>query len=192
MRVRAYSTARLIEMGHRMAMLPGSYSRQEWRSVATASGCLDAFEAPEAITDAAIIRTLILDKENPSSIRACLERARANGRAVRTALSREMWEALNDGWRKLELTSAAEAQRDAQRTRSDIVASAASEAETLKNRALREIERTRDQSLKGLFDAMTIRVIERTQERLSETLSDADQERLMDEALGEFTSSSTV
>ena len=109
---RADSTARLIEMGHRMAMLPGSYSRQEWRSVATASGSLDAFEDPEAITDAAIIRTLILDSENPSSIRACLERARANGRSVRAALSREMWEALNEGWRTLELTSAAEAQRD--------------------------------------------------------------------------------
>ncbi|MEO1687938.1 MAG: alpha-E domain-containing protein, partial [Pseudomonadota bacterium] len=28
--------------------------------------------------------------------------ARANGKAVRTALTQEMWEALNDGWRRLE------------------------------------------------------------------------------------------
>ena len=84
---RADSTARLIEMGNRMAMLPGSFSRQEWRSVAAASGCLDAFEDKEGITEADIIRTLLLDPDNPSSIRACLERARANARSVRTALT---------------------------------------------------------------------------------------------------------
>lgn len=109
---RADSTARLIEMGHRMTMLPGSHSRAEWRSVAAASGCLDAFEYPDAITESDIIRTLLLDAENPSSIRTCLERARANARAVRTALTREMWEALNDGWRKLELMEPAQAERD--------------------------------------------------------------------------------
>lgn len=109
---RADSTARLIEMGHRMAMLPGSYSRLEWRSVAAAAGCLDAFPDPDGITEADIVKTLLLDAENPSSIRACLERARANGRAVRTSLSRQMWEAVNEGWRTLELMDPQEAQRD--------------------------------------------------------------------------------
>lgn len=109
---RADSTARLIEMGLRMTMLPGSFSRLEWRSVAGAAGCLDAFPDPDNITEADIVETLLLDPENPSSIRACLERARANARAVRTAISREMWEALNDGWRKLELMDPVEAKRD--------------------------------------------------------------------------------
>ena len=109
---RADSTARLIEMGHRMAMLPGSQSRQEWRSVAAASGCLDQFADPEGIDQAAIVRTLLLDNENPSSIRTCLERARANARSVRTDLTREFWEAINDGWRKLELLEPAQANRD--------------------------------------------------------------------------------
>ena len=109
---RADSTARLIEMGNRMAMLPGSFSRQEWRSVAAASGCLDAFEDKDGITEADIVRTLLLDPDNPSSIRACLERARANARSVRTALTMELWTALNDGWRKLELLDPAEADRD--------------------------------------------------------------------------------
>jgi F-type H+-transporting ATPase subunit b len=83
----------------------------------------------------------------------------------------------------------AEAHRDAERTQSDILASARHEAETLKRRALREIERTRDQSLKGLFDAMALRVVERTEQRLAQTLTPADQERLMDESLAEFMSS---
>lgn len=80
-----------------------------------------------------------------------------------------------------------EAHRDAERTRNDIAEAARSEAETLKRRALREIERTRDQSLKGLFDAMALRIIERTEQRLAETLTAEDQQRLMDESLGEFT-----
>ena len=109
---RADSTARLIEMGLRMTMLPGSFSRLEWRSVAGASGGLDAFPDPDNITEADIVETLLLGEDNPSSIRTCLERARSNARAVRTALTREMWEALNDGWRKLELMDPAEAKRD--------------------------------------------------------------------------------
>jgi len=109
---RADSTARLIEMGYRMGMIPGGRPALEWRSVAAASGCLDAFEDPEGITEAAIVRTLILDAENPSSIRACLERARTNGRSVRTVLTTPLWETLNDGWRKLELMDPIEAQRD--------------------------------------------------------------------------------
>lgn len=83
-----------------------------------------------------------------------------------------------------------EAHRDAERTRSDIVESARGEAETLKKRALREIERTRDQSLKSLFDAMALRVIERTEQRLAESLTTEDQQRLMDESLSEFTAAS--
>lgn len=98
---RADATARLIEMGHRMAMVPGSNEMEEWRSVAAASG-----SAPEMVEDAkltagAVVQRLLLDPENLSSIRSCLTSARANGRAIRTALTQDMWEALNDGWRQL-------------------------------------------------------------------------------------------
>ena len=43
---RADATARLIEMGYRMAMLPGSNEQEEWRSVAAASG-----SAPDIVDD---------------------------------------------------------------------------------------------------------------------------------------------
>ncbi|MEC9431322.1 MAG: alpha-E domain-containing protein [Pseudomonadota bacterium] len=99
---RAESTARLMEMGQRMAMLPGAGERDEWRSVVTSCGSAHHFDDGERITEVAAARSLVLDPENPSSIRACLAAARANGKAVRTALTREMWEGLNDGWRKLE------------------------------------------------------------------------------------------
>lgn len=99
---RAESTARLIEMGQRMAMLPGAGARDEWRSVVMAAGAATHFAADERITETTAVRALLLDPANPSSIRACLAQARANGKAVRTALTREMWEAMNDGWRRLE------------------------------------------------------------------------------------------
>lgn len=109
---RADSTARLVEMGLRMAMLPGGGARKDWRSVAVATGCLDMFENADAITEKAVVATLLLDAENPSSIRSCLEQARSNARAARNALTREMWEAVNDGWRKLEQMSTDDVARD--------------------------------------------------------------------------------
>lgn len=98
---RADATARLIEMGRRMTMLPGSNEMEEWRSVAAASG-----SAPDIVSDhnlnvSAVVQRLLLDPDNRSSIHSCLTAARANGRAVRTALTQDMWEALNDGWRQL-------------------------------------------------------------------------------------------
>ena len=39
--------------------------------------------------------------DNPSSIRNCFEVARTNARAVRTALTMEMWEAINSAWLEL-------------------------------------------------------------------------------------------
>jgi uncharacterized alpha-E superfamily protein len=98
---RADATARLIEMGYRMAMLPGSNELEEWRSVAAASGSAPDIAEAQRLNAGAVVQRLLLDPENQSSIRACLTSARANGRAIRTALTQDMWEALNDGWRQL-------------------------------------------------------------------------------------------
>jgi len=98
---RADATARLIEMGYRMAMLPGSNEMEEWRSVAAASGSAPDIVGEERLNASAVVQRLLLDQDNASSIRSCLNSARANGRAIRTALTQDMWEALNDGWRQL-------------------------------------------------------------------------------------------
>jgi uncharacterized alpha-E superfamily protein len=41
---------------------------------------------------------LALDPDNPASIRSCIEQARENARAVRGAITSEMWEVLNASW----------------------------------------------------------------------------------------------
>ena len=109
---RADATARLIEMGSRMVMLPGGRARDEWRSVARVTGSMGLTDSAGPVTQDAIVAALILDADEHSSIRACQARARQNGRAVRTALTRDLWEALNEDWRRLETLDVRTASRD--------------------------------------------------------------------------------
>jgi len=109
---RSECTARLLEMGRRMTMLPGQANDTEWRSVVRASGCPVAVDHAEPFGETDAIRTLLLSPDNPSSIRSCIARARANGRAVRTALTQEMWEAINESWRRLETLAENDARRE--------------------------------------------------------------------------------
>lgn len=99
---RADATGRLLMMGRRLAMLPEGVSGDDWRSVLRVAGSEGFVEPNHEVTESDAVAVLLLDPDNPSSIRATLDAARANGKAVRTALTLEMWEALNDGWRRLE------------------------------------------------------------------------------------------
>ena len=108
---RAEGAARLIEMGQRMTMLPGA-GRDEWRSVVAAAGAGGQFDPEERITEPMIVDRLLLSPDEPFSIRHCLNRARDNAKAARTAVTQEMWEALNDGWRRLEMVDSAAAMRE--------------------------------------------------------------------------------
>lgn len=98
---RAENMARLIEAGYRIALLPriGDDRGREWISTLESAGCSDAYrEKHGEITTKNVIDFLMFDASNPSSIHACLAAARRNARTQRTALTREMWEALNGSW----------------------------------------------------------------------------------------------
>lgn len=97
---RAEATARMISMGQRMAMLPGTQGRSEWTSLLRATGA--SLPEDRDVTESDIVSQLILEKTNASSIQTCLIKARENGRAVRTSLTQEMWESLNEDWRYLQ------------------------------------------------------------------------------------------
>ena len=84
----------------------------------------------------------------------------------------------------------AEAHRDAEHTKQDIIATARRESETMRNRALHEIARARDQSLDEIFVTLNERVITATEERLSKQLTADHQSRLVEEALAKFESTS--
>jgi len=97
---RADFTARLVEATVRLDALssrPGGEAA--W---ASALAVLDADEAfatsGEATAQDAVVRYLTLDKGHPGSIARCLDMARDNARAVRTALTRDAWTAINRAW----------------------------------------------------------------------------------------------
>jgi len=80
----------------------------------------------------------------------------------------------------------AEARRDADRTKTDILATAQQEAEATRKRALDDIGRARDQAVAELFDHVRANVVSVTEKVLSRSLTDADDQRLIDEALAEM------
>jgi uncharacterized alpha-E superfamily protein len=96
---RADFLARILEAASRLASLPGSSSHNPWSSALESSGMADAFAEKYGAPDERSVRQyLAFDPDNPSSIRSCLEAARSNARSVRTALTVELWEAINEAW----------------------------------------------------------------------------------------------
>ena len=101
---RAEYLARILEATQRLTALPIAYggTSNEWESAVATAGCTGAFFAhyteanEENVTD-----FLAFSTANPSSIRNCFEVARTNARAVRTALTVEIWDAINGAWLEL-------------------------------------------------------------------------------------------
>lgn len=101
---RAESLARILEATQRLASLPVAYagSTNEWESALAAAGASIAFaEKHEEANAETVVNYLVFDTGNPSSIVNCFEVARHNARAVRTALTMEMWETINGAWLEL-------------------------------------------------------------------------------------------
>lgn len=96
---RAENMARLIDAGLRLSLTNLSSEQDEWQSVLVTAGVEAAYKAKYADFEPRhMIDFLLSDFDNPSSVLSSIETARTNGRMVRTALTRETWEALNEGW----------------------------------------------------------------------------------------------
>ena len=100
---RADYVARLLQVaGHMSAIRVDSAGSSEWESAIVASGCHEPyFETHDRVEEESVIQFLAFDRDNPSSIVSCIETARRNARAVRTALTADMWEAVNSSWQEL-------------------------------------------------------------------------------------------
>lgn len=80
----------------------------------------------------------------------------------------------------------AEARRDAERTKQDIITTAQNESEAMKHRAIAEIERSRDQALAELFDFVSNNVVGATERVIGRSLNQGDHDRLVGQALSEM------
>lgn len=96
---RAENTTRLLEAGWRILLTRAGQGQSEWESVINTAGVRGAYLGKHADFEAApVINFLLRDADNPSSVLNCVGAARTNARMVRTALSSEVWEAVNECW----------------------------------------------------------------------------------------------
>lgn len=104
---RAENTARMVDTGQRIALTRASASDDEWASVLSSAAVFDGYaEKHDQLTREAAIDWMLRDKDNPSSVLMLLKQARDNARMVRTALTHEVWEAVNGFWMALSATLA--------------------------------------------------------------------------------------
>jgi len=101
---RAEYLARILDTTLRLTALPLAYvgTSNEWQSAVATAGCVEAFSAAYGeANEQTVTHFLAFSAANPSSIRNCFENARLNARAVRTALTVEMWDTINGAWLEL-------------------------------------------------------------------------------------------
>lgn len=99
---RADFLARILEATIRLAAIPtrgDGDAETVWASALASAG------APKALgrapTEKSVREYLAFSSDNASSIASCITRARTNARSVRTALTVELWEAINGAWNGL-------------------------------------------------------------------------------------------
>ena len=98
---RAENTARMLDVHYETALLPQSAAMSQlgWQGVLSLSELLPAYTQRHGeVAAERVMEFMVLDEQNPASILACLKAARENARAVRGALTTEVWETLNQTW----------------------------------------------------------------------------------------------
>ena len=96
---RCENLARLVETGQRIALTRPDRADSEWSSLLQTASSRDAFDAQhDEVTGEAVIDWLLRSKDNPASVINCIAQARTNARLVRTAITREVWESVNEAW----------------------------------------------------------------------------------------------
>jgi uncharacterized alpha-E superfamily protein len=99
---RVENMARLVDAGLRLALTRTAAAGDEWASVLASAGAQWAFtESGRELNAANVVDFLLRDTSNPSSVLTSIDIARSNARMVRTALTRETWESINEAWMSL-------------------------------------------------------------------------------------------
>ena len=97
---RADFVARLVEATVRLDALSARPAGEAaWQSALAVSETDEAFAMTgQSVTQSHVARFLTLDTSHPGSIIRCLDMARMNAKAVRTALTRDAWTSINRAW----------------------------------------------------------------------------------------------
>jgi uncharacterized alpha-E superfamily protein len=98
---RAQNVTRLLEVAYRGAIMAydGQAEGRHWQFALSCSGAEYGYrEKYDELTTRHVTNHMVFSKDNPASVRNCLELARNNARAVRTGITTELWEAINTTW----------------------------------------------------------------------------------------------
>ncbi len=97
---RAENIARLIDTGLRISLTRSGDNEKDWTSILKTAGVLQSYSETHfvEINLSSATDWMLRDKSNLSSVLVSIEVARSNARMVRTALTREVWEAVNEAW----------------------------------------------------------------------------------------------
>ena len=98
---RAENTARMLDVNYQTALLPQADDQAErgWAGVLGISELTDDFRQRQTVMNAStVMHYMVRDQANASAIASCLAAARENARAVRGALTTELWETTNQTW----------------------------------------------------------------------------------------------
>jgi uncharacterized alpha-E superfamily protein len=98
---RAENTARMLDVTLTTSLLPQGAGQTErgWLAMLGISELQEGFLSHhEHVNAGAVLDFMIRDPGNPSSIYCCLKAARENARAVRGAVTTEVWETHNSTW----------------------------------------------------------------------------------------------
>ncbi len=98
---RAENTARMLDVNYQTSLLPQSeaVAQMGWQGLLSISELTTAYTKEYGSVNARdVMDFMVKDESNPSSIVSCLGAARENARAVRGALTTEVWETQNQTW----------------------------------------------------------------------------------------------
>lgn len=93
---RAENYARFIDVNFNLSLeLPPNVEGQ-WKPLVVITGDWELYQSHhDTVSKNKVIRFLAFEEENPNSIYNCILNARENARAVRTELTKEVWEQIN-------------------------------------------------------------------------------------------------
>lgn len=98
---RAENLARLLDVTYQMSLVPQSEeaANQSWGAIIALNSLEKAYADKYATVNGEnVLKFMVSDADNFSSIHRCLRMARENAHAVRGTLTTEMWETLNYTW----------------------------------------------------------------------------------------------
>jgi len=106
---RAENAARMLDVTYRMSLLPyrvlerGQEWADPWALPLVITGLASTYYAryPGKLASDNVMRFMLLDATNPSSIYSCIQTARDSARSMRGTITDEMYQDLNDFWFKL-------------------------------------------------------------------------------------------